>query len=251
MNKNQIINSIFYPRQSSIPMDEKDHIVSTFDGEKVGIRLFLKDKNLPTILFFHGNAELAQEYDDLAEFYNKFEMNFIVADYRGYGLSSGTPNKENLHEDSKAIFKYAKEYLNKKNYDDNLYIMGRSLGSCSAFEIINTFSDSIKGCIIESGFVTEYPLLNLLQINPEEVDFNLSDGFMNLEKLKNYMGKLMVIHADLDEIIPFSQADIMMLESPSNHKELFKVNGAGHNNVIAISREEYFIKIKNFIDSNE
>ena len=251
MNKNQIINSIFYPRQSSIPMDEKDHIVSTFDGEKVGIRLFLKDKNLPTILFFHGNAELAQEYDDLAEFYNKFEMNFIVADYRGYGLSSGSPNKENLHEDSKAIFKYAKEYLNKNNYDDNLYIMGRSLGSCSAFEIIDTFSDSIKGCIIESGFVTEYPLLNLLQINPEEVDFNLSDGFMNLEKLKNYNGKLMVIHADLDDIIPFSQADIMMHESPSNHKELFKVNGAGHNNVIAISREEYFIKIKNFIDSNE
>jgi len=251
MNKNQIINSIFYPRQSNIPKDEKDHIVSTFDGEKVGIRLFLKDKNLPTILFFHGNAELAQEYDDLAEFYNKFDMNFIVADYRGYGLSSGTPNKENLHEDSKTIFKYAKEYLNKKHYDDNLYIMGRSLGSCSAFEIINTFSDSIKGCIIESGFVTEYPLLNLLQINPEEVDFNLSDGFMNLEKLKNYKGKLMVIHADLDEIIPFSQADIMMYESPSNHKELFKVNGAGHNNVIAISREEYFIKIKNFIDSNE
>ena len=218
-------------------MDEKDHIGGTFDGEKVGIRLFLKDKNLPTILFFHGNAELAQEYDDLAEFYNKFEMNFIVADYRGYGLSSGSPNKENLHEDSKAIFKYAKEYLNKNNYDDNLYIMGRSLGSCSAFEIIDTFSDSIKGCIIESGFVTEYPLLNLLQINPEEVDFNLSDGFMNLEKLKSYKGKLMVIHADLDEIIPFSQADIMTHESPSNHKELFKVNGAGHNNVIAISEK--------------
>ena len=114
MNKKQIINSIFYPRQSNIPMDEKDHIVSTFDGEKVGIRLFLKDKNLPTILFFHGNAELAQEYDDLAEFYNKFDMNFIVADYRGYGLSSGSPNKENLHEDSKTIFKYAKKYLNKK-----------------------------------------------------------------------------------------------------------------------------------------
>ena len=146
-------------------------------------------------------------------------MNFIVADYRGYGLSSGSPNKENLHEDSKTIFKYAKEYLNKNNYDDNLYIMGRSLGSCSAFEIINTFSDSIKGCIIESGFVTEYPLLNLLQINPEEVDFNLSDGFMNLEKLKNYNGKLMVIHADLDEIIPFSQADIMM---QMNHHLIIK-----------------------------
>ena len=105
-----------------------------------------KDKNLPTILFFHGNAELAQEYDDLAEFYNKFDMNFIVADYRGYGLSSRTPNKENLHEDSKTIFKYAKKYLNK-NYDDNLYIMGRSLGTAQHLKSLTHLVTQLKGVL--------------------------------------------------------------------------------------------------------
>ena len=36
MNKEQIINSIFYPRDSHISKDEKDHVLDTSDGEKVG-----------------------------------------------------------------------------------------------------------------------------------------------------------------------------------------------------------------------
>ena len=40
-----------------------------------------------------------------------------------------------------------------------------------------------------------------------------------------------------------------MLESGSVKKDIFKVNGAGHNNVIMIAREHYFVNIKSFIDS--
>ena len=53
----------------------------------------------------------------------------------------------------------------------------------------------------------------------------------------------------MDEIIPFSQADIMFVESGSYNKDLFKVNGAGHNNVISIARDHYFSKIRDFIES--
>ena len=249
MNKEQIINSIFYPRNSHISKDEKDHLIDTSDGEKVGIRFFLQNKNFPTILFFHGNAELAQEYDDIATYYNRFDLNFIVSDYRGYGLSTGTPSKDNLHADAKTAFIYLKDYLINNQYTDKIYIMGRSLGSASAFEILNNFSDSIKGCIIESGFATEYSLLNLLGINPDDINFSLEDGFMNLDKLKNYIGDLLIIHSDLDDIIPFSQAELMLLESPSNNKEIYRVNGANHNNIILMAREEYFKKIKSFIYS--
>ena len=52
----------------------------------------------------------------------------------------------------------------------------------------------------------------------------------------------------IDEIIPFSQADMMFVESGSYNKDLFKVNGAGHNNVIAIARDHYFDKIRDFIE---
>ena len=137
MNKAQIINSIFYPRQSNIPKDEKDHLIDTPDGEIIGARFFLKDKKLPTIIFFHGNAELAQEYDDIANYYNRFNLNFIVVDYRGYGLSDGNPTKDNLHKDSREIFKYIKKYLKENKYTGKIIVMGRSLGSASACEIID------------------------------------------------------------------------------------------------------------------
>ena len=51
--------------------------------------------------------------------------------------------------------------LIENNYNDKLIIMGRSLGSASACEIISQHENEIDGCIIESGFATEYPLLTI------------------------------------------------------------------------------------------
>ena len=65
--------------------------------------------------------------------------------------------------------------------------MGRSLGSASACEIINKCEEKIDACIIESGFATEYPLLQLLQIDPEHIDYKVEDGFMNLSKIKKFI----------------------------------------------------------------
>ena len=247
-NKSQLINSIFYPRKSNIPKDEKDILIEVGNDISIGIRLFLKDNKYPNIIFFHGNAELAQEYDDIAEYYNSYKINFIACDYRGYGLSNGNPSKETLHKDSKKIFEYVHKYLKDNKYTGKIIIMGRSLGSASACEIIDNYSDNIDGCIIESGFATEFSFLQLMQINPDKIDFKLEDGFMNLEKIKKYKKPLFIIHADLDDIIPLSQAEMMLIESPSKEKNIFKVNGANHNNVIMIAREEYFNKIKSFID---
>ena len=249
MNKKDLLNSIFYPRKSNISKNDKDLLIKTSDGEVVGSRLFLKNKDCHTIIFYHGNAELAQEYDDIAKYYNRYDLNFIVIDYRGYGLSTGNPSLNNLHEDANNTFLKIKEYLFKNNYTKKIYIMGRSLGSASACEIINIHGSFIDGCIIESGFATEYPLLSLMNINPDDINFTLEDGFENLKKIKNYSGPLLVIHADLDDIIPFSQAELIMIESPSINKKLYKVSGANHNNIILISREEYFKKIKDFVYS--
>ena len=89
--------------------------------------------------------------------------------------------------------------------------------------------------------------LSLMNINPDDINFDLKDGFENLRKIKQYKGPLFIIHSDLDDIIPFSQAELIMIESPSKNKDLYKVDGANHNNIILVSREEYFKKIKDFI----
>ena len=96
MNKNNIINSIFFPRKSDIQKDQNDHLVSVEDEVDVGLRMFLKDASFDNIVFFHGNAELAQEYGDIADYYHRHNCNFAVSDYRGYGLSSGVPGRLRL-----------------------------------------------------------------------------------------------------------------------------------------------------------
>ena len=144
INKNHLLSSIFHPRESNIQKDEKDILVEVESNTNIGIRLFLKDKKYPCIIFFHGNGELAQEYDDIAEYYNSYKLNFIVCDYRGYGISDGTPTKDNLHEDSRKIFEYINTYLKDNKYSGKIIIMGRSLGSASACEIIDNYSHYLK-----------------------------------------------------------------------------------------------------------
>tara|TARA_Y100001970_G_scaffold281918_1_gene393695 strand:+ start:158 stop:910 length:753 start_codon:yes stop_codon:yes gene_type:complete len=249
MDKNSLLNSVFFPRPSFIPKNEKDHLVSVEDEIKVGVRFFLKDKKYPNIIFFHGNAELAQEYDNIGKLYNQYNCNFIVSDYRGYGLSDGKPTKDNLHLDANIIFSYVKSMINNNNYSGKTIVMGRSLGSASACEIISTYANNIDGCIIESGFATEKPILEMFNINPSEIDFQENDGFGNLKKLRFYSKPLLIIHAEKDHIIPINEAEFMHKESTSNKKELWVIPNANHNDIMMHTKENYFIKIRNFINS--
>ena len=249
MNKNDLFNSIFFPRPSFIEKSEDDHLIDVERKVQVGVSFFLKDKKYPNILFFHGNAELAQEYNEIANLFNQHNCNFIVSDYRGYGLSNGTPTKENLHLDASIIFSYISSFIQENNYLGKMVIMGRSLGSASACEIISKHSNDIDGCIIESGFATEKPLLEMFNINPSDIDYNESDGFQNLNKLKCYSKPLLIIHAELDHIIPIDEARIMHAETNSNKKELWEIPNANHNDILMHAQKDYFIKIENFINS--
>ena len=53
----------------------------------------------------------------------QYMINFIVADYRGYGLSDGDSNKENLLNDSKKIFQYVKSYLNDNKFLNKILVI--------------------------------------------------------------------------------------------------------------------------------
>ena len=88
-----------------------------------------------------------------------------------------------------------------------------------------------------------------MQIDPKSIGFKLEDGFMNLSKIMSYQGPLLIIHADMDDIIPFSQADLIYIKSTSTEKDMYKVTGANHNNILSIAREEYFKRIKKFISN--
>jgi len=74
-----ILNSfLFHPRKAFQQMGENDHLIEVEKGINVGARFHLNNPAAPTILFFHGNGEIAPEYDDIAPLYNQKGFNFII-----------------------------------------------------------------------------------------------------------------------------------------------------------------------------
>ena len=93
--------------------------------------------------------------------------------------------------------------------------MGRSLGSASALELASRYEDTIDGLIIESGFAFTEPLLRLLGVDLRNLNFVDSKGFRNLEKIKQFRRPVLIIHAEFDHIIPYSDALQFYSASPS------------------------------------
>ena len=247
MDLNIINTFLFHPRKSHQEMDEKDIQINVNDSVKVGTRFHLISKSAPTLLFFHGNGEIGPEYDDIARVYNQKNINFIIADFRGYGFSSGVPDVENTQSDAHIILNFVLKYLKEKIYSGPLILMGRSLGSVSVLELTKRYPHDFSGLIIESGFADEGPLFTLIGTTPDSVGFKKEDGFLNGEKIKNYTGPLLIIHAEQDHIIPFSQGELLYTLCPSNNKKLLPIPNANHNNILGISFQKYFEEVESFV----
>ena len=200
MDFNILSSFLFHPRKSYQEMDKKDIQINVGDSILVSSRFHLISKSAPTILFFHGNGEIATEYDDIARVYNQKNINFIIADFRGYGFSTGTPDVENTQSDAHFVLDYILKYLKEKNYSGSLNLMGRSLGSVSVLELAKRYPHDFSGLIIESGFADEEPLFKLIGTTAEQAGFTKQDGFLNGDKLKNMP----------DHFLSFTQSRIIL-----------------------------------------
>ncbi len=214
----------------------------------IGANFFHHSKTSPVILFFHGNGEIVSDYNDLAPLFLQIGVNFLPVDYRGYGRSTGRPSVSSMMGDSHKIFKYVKQWLKENSYTGPFIIMGRSLGSASALELASLYNDEIDGLIIESGFAYVIPLLKLLGIDTDR--FNIKDdGFSNIDKIRKFSGNTLVIHAEYDHIIPFSDGEKLFKASTAKNKQFVKIPDANHNTIFQYGINEYMKAIKNLADS--
>ncbi len=151
LDNDRILQLVFHPRKhyGSPPRETEDTYSLKFniaEGIEISGRMYLSDnsKISPTILFFHGNGEIASDYDFIGPTYQQLGINFFVADYRGYGNSSGSPTFSSMISDSHLIYTSFKDYLTTNGFTGGLAVMGRSLGSACAIEIVSHYQDQIS-----------------------------------------------------------------------------------------------------------
>lgn len=210
----------------------------------VGARFHMAEESAPNILFFHGNGEIVADYDEMGSAYNRIGINFLPVDYRGYGRSTGEPTITAMMRDCHLVFDFVKKWLLDKGYKGPLILMGRSLGSASVLEIASHYKDQIDGLIVESGFAFSGPLLQLLGINLRAINFSEEMGFGNLDKIQRFDKPTLIIHAELDHIIPFSDGQALYDASPSSDKTLLKIPNANHNDIFMRGFSEYMAAVR-------
>jgi hypothetical protein len=256
LDRPEILMFLFHPRREYGPHPGtapenatkvpgvQDVLIPVEKSIAVGARLHLSGRANANILFFHGNGEIAADYDEIAPFFNRMEINFLAADYRGYGRSTGHPTVSAMMQDAHSIFAFVTAWLARNGFTEPMILMGRSLGSASAIELAAAYPDRVAGLIVESGFARAGPLLRLLGVDPAAFCFREETAFAHLAKIARFRQPTLIIHAEFDHIIPFADGQALYDAAGAADKTLLKIPGANHNDILAHGFQDYLEAVR-------
>jgi alpha-beta hydrolase superfamily lysophospholipase len=249
-----IVNSIFYPRPDFYSPADSDHRMQADilveDDVNISCEFYFGGRGDPCILYFHGNGELASEYEDVGGIFNAAGINLFVADYRGYGRSGGRPTVSNMLKDSHALLKGFKRTMADNGFGGSHFIMGRSLGSASAIELAANYPDEFKGMIIESGFcdVTDLTArFGLLAGKPGSA----ATATPGLDRVRRISMAALIIHGEYDSIVPLEEGKKIFRNLGSYDKRMVIVPDADHNSIFVDATDMYMRELSDFIKQNQ
>ena len=252
LDRPDILMFLFHPRSewegTGACDSAKDMLIPVEEDVVVGGRFHMTEKSAPSVLFFHGNGEIVADYDEMGPLYTQKGINFMPVDYRGYGRSTGRPTITAMMRDCHVIFDFVQDWLKENGCNGPFLVMGRSLGSASALELASHYRSRIDGLIVESGFAFDGPLLRLLGIDVQALGFREEEGFLNVDKIRTFDKSTLIIHAEQDHIIPFSDGQALYDACQAADKAFLKVPGASHNDIFLRGMTEYMTAVSAVVE---
>ena len=154
-------------------------------------------KKNKTILFFHGNAGSLENRIHKLNHFREMNINFLIIAWRGFSGNKGKPSEKGLYEDGKSAINWL---LGKGVEEKDIIIYGESLGTGVATHLSQ--NRNFGGLILETPFTsmidaakTFYPYI--------PVGLLLKDKFDNISKIKNVSIPILIMHGEVDHIVPF------------------------------------------------
>ncbi|HHE73793.1 MAG TPA: alpha/beta hydrolase, partial [Desulfobacteraceae bacterium] len=88
---------------------------------------------------------------------------------------------------------------------------------------------------------------NLLGIICHKLGFKEENGFRNIDKIRKFSKPTLIIHAEYDHIIPFSDGQSLFEASAAKNKNLLKIPNANHNDIFAKGLSAYLAAIESMV----
>ncbi|OGW29799.1 MAG: hypothetical protein A2X56_13520 [Nitrospirae bacterium GWC2_57_13] len=223
-----------------------------------------------TIIVFHGNAGTAADRVYYVQALTRLGYRIILAEYPGYGTRKGELGEVSFVQDAKETLRLASE-----KYGSPIYLLGESLGCAVAAAAakdppLEPFSGAggsleqrdipqsreardVRGANID-GIILITPWDTLLSVAKEKftwlpVSWFLRDTYDSIGNLKGYPGRIAVIGAEQDEVIPLHHAEALFSSLPGSRK-MYVIKGAGHNDWLRMVDLSWWKEITGFIEGN-
>lgn len=109
---------------------------------------------------FHGNAGNIGHRVPIARMLSQsLDCNVLMLEYRGYGLSTGSPDEQGLMIDAQTGLDYLRERAETR--DTQIVVYGQSIGGAVTIQLVakNQHSGAIAGVILENTFLSMRKLI--------------------------------------------------------------------------------------------
>ncbi len=193
----------------------------------------------PLLLHFHGNGETVADWaPELPPRLRAGGVGSLLAEYRGYGGSTGVPALGAMLDDALAVIDAAPVA------PDRIVVYGRSVGSIFALHV--AAHRPVAGVIIESGIadVRERLLLRVepseLGLSPARFDAVISECLDHRAKLRASKAPVLVLHAAGDHIV--SPEHAKSIAAWAGERATLKMFAQGDHNTIFAYNAEAIVK---------
>ena len=193
------------------------------------------------VLFLHGNAGNVSDRLETVEILHRLGLAVLIIDYRGYGLSGGSPSEEGTYADALAAWRHlvgARGFAARA-----IVVFGRSLGGGVATWLAER--EPPGALILESTFTSVpdvaariYPYL--------PVRLLARTRYPSLERIRRIRCPLLVAHSPADEVIPYEHGR-RLLDAANEPKSFLEMRGT-HGDGFLTTGEDYVAGLRRFLD---
>jgi fermentation-respiration switch protein FrsA (DUF1100 family) len=144
--------------------DFEELMIPTPDGEKLSA-FYIRapnrqsQKNI-TVLMFHGNAgNIGHRVPIARMFVQQMGVSVFMLEYRGYGLSTGSPDETGLMIDAQTGYNYLRKRAETR--DNDIVVFGQSLGGAVSVQLVakNQNDKKLIGLVLENTFLSMRKLI--------------------------------------------------------------------------------------------
>lgn len=239
-----ITERYFFPRAAPIP---RPFLVEC-DGATLACSYHETSASDFTLVHFHGNGEVVADYlGGFPELIGRMGCNCFLAEFRGYGGSTGMPQLGRMLKDVQPTITAIGQPI------DKLILFGRSVGSLFAVKAAELFPE-VAGLILESAIADPLERL-LLRVRPEELGTSqavLADAVsraMNIRQtMRRFTRPTLILHTRHDGLINASHAE-RLAEWCSGPVRLEIFPHGSHNDIMYVNGQQYFALINEFLHS--